>query len=70
MVESIFHRERRRLIAQTFFDIFKFVFIGGCLSGFFKDFEPMVKLGVFIVALAALLIGLVSSPAPEGRSDD
>jgi len=69
----VFHAERRRLLSQAFFDIFKFVTIGGCVSGFFKEFSSAVKVGVSATAVIALLLGFAFCPKrdneKEGRHD-
>jgi hypothetical protein len=65
---ALFHVQRRRFIAQAFFDIFKFVTIGGCLSGFFKDLGPTMKVGVVTTALTSLVIGFAF--CPEKEEDD
>jgi len=62
---NLFTKERRDNISKAFFDIFKFTVVAGCVSGFFRDFSPVLRWGILTAALVAFIVGFFSCVSEE-----
>lgn len=59
---SIFHYNRRDAISKTFFDIFKLIFVAGCISGFFQGFNLGLRIGIYGIVLVVFCFGIFICP--------